>query len=212
MSTKTADVPETDAELERQLDASIKRTRPAKRAAKPAAQPPTGQAPAAPKPDAPASVDVTAIKQRLAELNLPFDVPEVGQAAWAPFRERADIVAIMWQLRRDGWERPAISALTGFNDSTVYRAQRGRTHTGEVDAWLEFFSQVANGTHKPPAGRRKQSVEDVRARVGEALDVLGNEAKTATQYRKLIEAAQEILRDVAPQAGDDTEAEATEAA
>lgn len=210
MTTKTADVPETDAELEAKLEAS---TRQVKARRKPA-QRPTDVKPAEskPKPEVDPSADV---KARLAELGLPFTVQETGQAAWAPFQERANIVAIMWQLRTDGWERPAISALTGFNDSTVYRAQRGKTHTGEVDAWLDFFGKVADGTHKLPSGKgQRRSVEDVQARVGEAIDVLANPAKTVAQYRKLIEAAQEILRDVAPQAaealetGDDSPAEA----
>lgn len=213
MTTKTAEAPETDAELEAILDASIKQTGKARR--KPAVKP-TGKTPAVQrKPEAPAQPEPDPhadVKARLAELDLPFTVQETGQAAWAPFKERADVVAIMWQLRRDGWERPAISALTGFNDSTVYRAQRGRTHVGEVDTWLEFFAKVADGTHKPPTSGRKQRVEDVQARVVEAIEVLGNEAKTVAQYRKLTEAALEILRDVAPQVAADLEAEATDEA
>lgn len=208
MTTMIDTVPETDAELEAKLEASVKRAKPARARKAPANKPPAGKpaakTPAKPKPEVDPNAQAQAV---LAELNLPFTVEVTGQAAWAPFKERVDIVAIMWQLRTDGWERPAISALTGFNDSTVYRAQRGRTHVTEVDAWLDFFAKVADGTHKPPVGKgRKRSVELVQARVVEAIEVLGNEAKTVAQYRKLTEAALEILRDVAPEAAAELEA------
>lgn len=213
MTTAVDTVPETDAELEAQLDAS---TRAAKARRKPANRPPTqgktskSAGKPAPQPEADPNAEV---KARLAALNLPFTVQEVGQAAWAPFAERAQIVEIMWQLRQDGWERPMISELTGFKDSPVYRAQRGAVHANEVDAWLEFFARVADGTHKLPVDKRaKRSVDEVQARVREAIDVLGNEAKTVAQYRRLTEAALEILRDVAPDVAAELEAEVTDEA
>jgi hypothetical protein len=146
--------------------------------------------------------------------------PRTGNAASAAPELSAEVTKRMAELRADGWTRPAISAITGFSDSQVWRAQNDKVHTVELEAWATFFAGVRDGQHKPPTSGRKARVEDVQARVREALDVLGNEAKTVAQYRKLVEAAQEILADVVPQpevtevteaAGTDAEA-ATESA
>jgi hypothetical protein len=132
--------------------------------------------------------------------------PRTGNPAQAEPKLREQVTLRMTELRADGWTRPAISAVTGFSDSQVWRAQNDKVHTVELAAWANFFEEVRAGKHQPPTSGRKARVEDVQARVREALDVLGNDAKTVAQYRKLVEAAQEILADVLPPA------EATEAA
>jgi hypothetical protein len=139
--------------------------------------------------------------------------PRVGNPAQASAEYRAQVTARMAELRADGWTRPAISALTGFSDSQVWRAQNDKVHTAELDTWATFFAEVREGKHRPPTSGRKLKVDELQARVREALDVLGNEARTTAQYRKLVEAAQEILGELVPQsevteAGDDVATEA----
>lgn len=165
---------------------------------------PKPQAPkSGPKPKAPAKPAATPKKlDTVPETDAavqPAKADKTGNSAYAPEAERTQVTEIHAQLRKDGWTRPAISALTGFSDSQVYRAQHDRVHTSEMDQWLAFFARVTAGEVKPPTSGRKPKVEELQARVTEAIQLLGNEAKTAAQYRKIVDAALEVLADVVPQ-------------
>jgi hypothetical protein len=154
----------------------------------------------APKPQAPKgkAADKPADKPIEAPAAPAPKADRTGNSAWAPEAERAKVAAIHAELRKAGWTRPAISALTGFNDSEVWRAQNDKVHTSEMDRWLEFFARVTAGEVKPPTSGRKPKVEELQARVTEAIQLLSNEAKTAAQYRKIVDAALEVLADVVP--------------
>jgi hypothetical protein len=139
--------------------------------------------------------------------------PRTGNSAYATEEERNTIAELHAKIRAVGYTRPMVSAVTGFNDSTVWRAQNRKAHTDELEAWVKYFEGLPrdkDGEFVPPANSRrgKIKVEELQARVQEALDVLGNEAKTAAQYRKLVEAVQEILADVVPRP-EETDVEAT---
>jgi hypothetical protein len=160
----------------------------------------------APKPQAPkgkaASKSAAKPAAKPADQPTPEAAPKpadrTGNSAYAPEAERKQVADLHAQLRKDGWTRPAISALTDFSDSQVWRAQNLKVHTSEMDRWLAFFSRVAAGEVKPPTSGRKPKIEELQARVTEAIQLLGNEAKTAAQYRKIVDAALEVLADVVP--------------
>lgn len=112
---------------------------------------------------------------------------------YAPQEVRDTMTVKQAQLRADGWTRPAISAITGFTDSQVWRAQNGKVHTAELERWMTFVKAVDAGEHKPPASARKPKIEDLQAKIDAALKALGDEAKTAAQFKKVVEAAREAL-------------------
>jgi hypothetical protein len=163
---------------------------------------PAGPKPA-PKPKAPTAKPAATPKQldNVPETDAapkPAKVDRTGNAAYAPLAERTGVTNIHATLRKAGWTRPAISALTGFNDSQVWRAQNDKVHTSEIDQWMTFFARVTAGEVKPPTSGRKPKVEDLQARIDRALATLGDEAKTAAQYRRLIERVEQTLRGEAP--------------
>lgn len=185
-------------------------TAPTKTAPKPA--PPKAKASTKPggkptgRPTNPAPTEVKPAETKSAAV----PTPRTGNSAYAPEPVLEQMAVRQAQLRADGWTRPMISALTGFSDSQVWRAQNRKVHTVELEAWMDFIAKVDAGEYKPTGKGRKLRVEDLQARVTEALEVLANEAKTAAQYRKVVEAAQEILRDVVPQAAQDEDDASTE--
>lgn len=150
--------------------------------------------PAAPKPKAPAKP----AEAKAPEAPTPAPKPRGGNSAYAAESVRNQIRDAMKDLESKGFTRPSISAVTGFNDSTVWRAHNYKVHTDEVPVFMDFIAKVVAGEVKPPTSGRKPKVDDLQARVAEAIDVLGNEAKTAAQYRKIVDAALEILADVVP--------------
>lgn len=144
-----------------------------------------------------------------------------GNSAAAPEEIQEKIAVLLNRLRDEqGLTRPFVIQHIGpdangraFNDSMVWRAFNRKAHTVEVDALTAFLGRVTNGELKVDTGRaRRPRLDDVQARVTEAIEVLSNEAKTAAQYRKIVDAALEMLRDVVPAPEAPEAAEATEAA
>lgn len=123
-----------------------------------------------------------------------------GNSAYAAESVRNQVAEALAKLRDQGFTRPSISAVTGYTDSQVWRAQNRKIHTSEVPGIMAFIEKVLKGEVKPPTSGRKPKVEELQARVAEAIQLLGNEAKTAAQYRKIVDAALEVLADVVPQA------------
>jgi hypothetical protein len=120
-----------------------------------------------------------------------LDVP----AAFAPADQREAIAGILAQMKADGWSRPMISAITGFNDSTVWRAQRAKTHTIEVKRWNAFLQGVKDGTYRPTEKARKGNVKDQLARAQRAAATLArvNELRPSKAIREVVDAALALL-------------------
>lgn len=124
------------------------------------------------------------------------------------------IATLLTKLQKEqGLTRPFVIKHIGpdangrtWVDSMVWRAFNDKIHDVEVDSMTAFLKRVATGELTINTGRaRKATVEDVRkeqdalkARVAEAIEVLGNEAKTVAQFRKIVDAALEMLADVVP--------------
>lgn len=121
-----------------------------------------------------------------------------GNAAYAPAELREQVTLRLAELVKDGWTQPAIKDITGFTISAIWRARHDKVHTRELEHWARFFEAVREGTYQPPNSGKKLKVEDLQSRVQEALDVLGNEAKTVKQYKTIVDAVQEILADLVP--------------
>lgn len=141
-----------------------------------------------------------------------------GNSQWAPESVRNKIKTAMAQLTARGFTRPSLIKATGMTDSQLWRAQNGKTHQREVPAIMNLIERVVNGDLQPPASRRKATVEDLEAqladqqeraaraldelqatyaaRIERVLEALAFDAKTTAQYRKVVEAAQEALRDL----------------
>lgn len=145
-----------------------------------------------PKPTAPNSPKV------------PANVPEVdkapaakptrtGNSAYAAESVRNQISDALKRLWADGWTRPAVSAITGFTDSQVWRAANQKAHEVEVPVLMEFLKGVLNGDHTPPQRSRKATTADLEAKIANAIEALGSEAKTVAQLKKVVEAAREAL-------------------
>lgn len=107
------------------------------------------------------------------EMDAPVRTSKKGQnSAYAPTEVRAKLVERLEQMKADGWTRPAISAITGFSDSQVWRAQNLKAHTTELDQWVAFIKEVDEGKHQPPAPRRKAKPEELQAKINKALEAL----------------------------------------
>jgi len=136
--------------------------------------------------------------------------PRTGNSAWASEEDRATVAEIHAQLRAAGYTRPMINTATGFSDSATWRAQHEKVHTYELKAWLAYFQtlpRTEDGKEFLPAPGSKQAkpkVEDLQAqlaaqeeayaaRIAQVIEVLGDEAKTLPQLRKLVERAVEAL-------------------
>lgn len=158
-----------------------------KTAPAPKPQAPKGKAAAAPAPQPVEAPAAPAPK-----------VDRTGNAAYAAETVRKQITDAMADLRAKGFTRPSISAVTGFSDSQVWRAQNDKVHTDEVPVIMAFIEKVVKGEVKPPTAGRKPKVEDLQARIDRALATLGSEAKTAAQFKKIVEAAALVLTGDAP--------------
>lgn len=163
-----ADVPETDSALEKALDKV------------------TAQLQAATKP-----AELTPLQKISAQIATLLKKLQKEQGLTRPF--------VMKHIEPDANGR-------AWNDSMVWRAFNDKIHDVEVDSMTAFLKKVATGELTIDTGRaRKATVEDVRKeqealrdRVAEAIEVLGNEAKTVAQFRKIVDAALEMLADVVP--------------
>lgn len=146
------------------------------------------------KPQAPEAPQAE-VKPTEAPAPAPVAKPsKAGQnSAYAPEEVRAKLAERLLQMREDGWTRPAISAITGYNDSTVWRAFNLKAHTTEMETWVNFIQEVDAGTHKPPTSGRKPKPEALQAKIDAAVAKLGDEAKTAAQYRKIVEETLALL-------------------
>lgn len=157
----------------------------------------TAPKPQAPKKDA-AKPAAPATKPVEAPATPAAKVDRTGNAAYAAESVRKQITDAMADLRAKGFTRPSISAVTGFSDSQVWRAQNDKVHTDEVPVIMAFIEKVVKGEVKPPTAGRKPKVEDLQARIDRALETLGSEAKTAAQFKKIVEAAALVLTGDAP--------------
>ena len=135
--------------------------------------------------------------------------PRTGNSAQADEEIRTQVAAMMEELKKAGYVRPELQVLTGFNDSTVWRAQNRKVHTAELDTWMALFERFTTGellqTNPPKAAQRKPKVEDLLARIAEleadftakidaAVEVLAGEARTPAQYKRLVDQATNTLR------------------
>lgn len=183
----TVDVPETDAEVEAILDAN------------------SPEAPAEPAPEAATDAPEEAANAEAPAPPATVPAPRTGNAAWPEDTIRDQVKGMMDKLREAGYTRPELSTFTGFNDSTVWRAQNRKVHAVELDAWMALFERFAkNELPAPKTSLRKPKVEALQAKIDELVtdhdarlkaitEALSGEAKTVAQYRKLVEAALELL-------------------
>lgn len=180
MTTNLDNVPETDDEVDAILDAAnVAEPTPAP----PAEEPTPDTTPPAPAPVAPA--------------------PRTGNAAWPSEAEREVVGQFMDRLRLEGYTRPELSKFTGFNDSTVWRAQNRKVHIHEVEHWMKtVFEPFKDGTLPPAAKSLKTpkpevlqarldeaqaKIDAVEAKIHAAVDALSNpEVKTVKDLRALI--------------------------
>lgn len=184
----------------------------------------------APNPAAPAQVKVpTDVPETDAQVEAKLDTAtpakgkgKTGNSAYADETVLFNLRKLLMRLTEEkGLTRPFVRAHvqnddgTPFTDSQVWRAYNLKAYPTEVDKLLPFLRDVATGEIQVPGRNRKLRVEDVQAqvsgiqaRVREAVEVLGNEAKTPAQYRKLVDAALEVLADVLPKPEPQPEADA----
>lgn len=114
----------------------------------------------------------------------PVPAPRTGNTAYADEVTRAQVTQFMDRLREAGYTRPELTRLTGFNDSTVWRAQNSKVHTVEVEVWLEkVFRPFKDGTLPAPAASlRKPKPEALLARIAQ-LEAEANARVAAVQAR-----------------------------
>lgn len=125
--------------------------------------------------------------------------PRVGNAAWAPEEEREHVAGIMAELRAAGYTRPELSALTGFSDSAVWRAQQRKVWTIEIDVWMDKVFEPWNAgtliqTNPPAKSLRapkpevlQAKITEVEAKIARAVEALTNpEIKTVKEFRTLV--------------------------
>ena len=152
--------------------------------------------PAAPKPKADASPSP----------KVPDNVPETdaapkpattgGNSAYADAETRGKIKQAMADLREQGFTRPSISAVTGFTDSQVWRAQNDKVHASEVPALMAFIEKVVKGEVKPPANsQRKPKAPELQAKIDTALARLAelDPKATVTALRAAVAEAKATL-------------------
>lgn len=122
--------------------------------------------------------------------------PRGGNSAYADEQTRGQVTELMAWLRAQGFTRPSISAVTGYSDSQVWRAQNGKVHASEVEALLEFAKKAKSGEIKPPEnGQRKPKVGELQAKIDAAttrLAELGDKASVA-QLRAAVKDVQAAL-------------------
>jgi len=119
-----------------------------------------------------------------------------GNSAYADEDTRGKITQAMADLREKGFTRPSISAVTGFTDSQVWRAQNDRVHVSEVPVLLDFIEKVLKGEVKPPEnGLRKPKAADLQGKIDAALARLGelDPKATVTALRKALTDVTETL-------------------
>lgn len=140
-------------------------------ATKPAAPKPSAPKPKAPEAQAPAPAATPASFDTVPETDAPApasaaSTSKVGQnSQYAPLEVREALGVKLYALRAKGWTRPAITAITGYNDSTVWRGFNAKAHTTEMDTWVEFLKGVDAGTHKPPTSGRKPKPAELEAKI-----------------------------------------------
>lgn len=146
----------------------------------------------------------------------PVPAPRTGNSAYADEATREQVKQFMDQLRKAGYTRPELTRITGFNDSTVWRAQNAKVHTVEVEVWLEkvFRPFKDNALPAPAASLRKPKPEallvriaqleaeanarvaEVQARIDRAVATLtSTDGKSIKQLRDVVTTALEALVD-----------------
>jgi hypothetical protein len=136
--------------------------------------------------------------------------PRTGNAAWASEHDRKVIADLHAAIRAVGYTRPMVSAVTGFNDSTVWRAQNHKAFTIELPAWLAYFQalprdEAGNFLPAPGSKQAKPKIEDVQreldavradlqAKIDAAVAALSTEdAKSIKQLREVVQTARDAL-------------------
>lgn len=161
----------------------------ARPAAKPAAPKPGPKPAATPKafdtvPETDAAPNSAKPDSKASDAPMPS-----GNSAYATETVRKQITAAMADLRTKGFTRPSISAVTGFTDSQVWRAQNDKVHTSEVPVLMDFIKQVVDGKVKPPEnGLRKPKAADLQAKIDAALQAVAelDPKATVTALRKAV--------------------------
>lgn len=134
--------------------------------AKPAAPKAKDPAPKPTAPEAPAQPNPEATPEATPAPAPSAPVSRKGQnSAYAPDDVRNALGLKLYALREVGWTRPAITAITGYNDSTVWRAFNAKAHTTEMPTWIEFLKGVEAGTHQPPTSGRKPKPAELEAKI-----------------------------------------------
>jgi murein L,D-transpeptidase YcbB/YkuD len=158
----------------------------------------------APKPAAPAKPKATEIKPAEApasEAKVEVQpnsapAPRGGNSAYADEETREQVTQLMAHLRAKGFTRPSISAVTGYSDSQVWRAQNGKVHADEVEALLNFAKAAEAGEIKPPTnGVRKPKPEALQAKIDTVIGKLAelDPKATAATLRKALAEVKELL-------------------
>lgn len=115
--------------------------------------------------------------------------PRGGNSAYADEETRANVTKLMAHLRAKGFTRPSISAVTGFSDSQVWRAQNDKVHATEVETLLNFAKDVEAGKIQPPAnGVRKPKVGELEAKINAVIAKIAElpEKANVTALRKAL--------------------------
>lgn len=162
--------------------------------AAPKANSPKPEAPQAPQSTPKAYDNVPETDAKVQPTTAP--APRGGNSAYADEETRANVTALMAHLRSKGFTRPSISAVTGYSDSQVWRAQNNRVHASEVEALLDFAKKAESGEIKPPEnGQRKPKVGDLQAKIDAAITRLAElpEKANVSQLRAAVKDVEAAL-------------------
>jgi hypothetical protein len=121
--------------------------------------------------------------------------------AWPAVEVSNRIVAQMGEIADAGFTRPDVLAaftkleVEGINDSTVYRAQKGKIHAREVEIFDKLYAAVQAGDVQPRVKSRKLKVADIADKAYQAaalLATLGEKPKAA-ELQAFVEQLRAIL-------------------
>lgn len=161
----------------------------------------------------------------------PAPSARTGNSQYADEATLDQVAEFMTVLRTAGYTRPELQRYSGFNDSTVWRAQNRKVHATEVEVWLEkVFGPYTRGELPAPAASLRKPkpeallariaqleadaqarVDAVQARIDRAVEVLSStDAKSVKQLRDVVSAAHAALTELETEVADEPEAPAPE--
>ena len=121
--------------------------------------------------------------------------------AYATEEQAKQVADQMSKIADAGWTRPDVLAafgqldVNGVTDSVVYRAQREKVHTRELEIFTLLFDAIEAGKVQPRVKSRKLKIADVADKAYQAaalLATLGEKPKAA-ELQAFVEQLRAIL-------------------